>query len=161
MAWRDYVAVLPNLLAGGADEATNVAPWSMVARSGWPAIAGELVRAASVLVAIGATVGAVLVIRRPMGAIPAATLATIAMLLLPAALWYHYLVVLLPIGILAWPPAGPRARAALVVAGACISAAVAWLPLATLGAALFLIVSLAVQLRSTDAVSRPAASAPT
>ena len=130
-AWRDYLTVLPNMLGGSADEATNVAPWSMVARTDAPEWLAGIVRAASVAVAIGAVGASVLVIRRPGGLALAATLCTLAMLLLPAALWYHYLVVLLPLAIIAWPQANPVARAALVLTGLGISAGVAWLPVAT------------------------------
>jgi hypothetical protein len=55
------------------------------------------------------------------------------MLLLPAALWYHYLVVLLPLAIVAWPHATPGARGVLLLAALGVSAGVAWLPLATIG----------------------------
>ena len=132
-AWRDYLTVLPNMLAGSADEATNVAPWSMVARSGAPDWLASIVRLGSIAVALGALACSVSVIRRPGGLPLAATLCSIAMLLLPAALWYHYLVVLLPLAILAWPRAVGPPRAGIVVAGLCVSGGVAWLPLATIG----------------------------
>ncbi len=132
-AWRDYLTVLPNMLAGSADEATNVAPWSMVARSGAPAWLVGMVRLGSVAVALAAVAGSVLVVRRPAGLPLAATLCSVAMLLLPAALWYHYLVVLLPLAILAWPRATHRARVGMVIAGLCVSGGVAWLPMATIG----------------------------
>jgi alpha-1,2-mannosyltransferase len=132
-AWRDYLTVLPNMLAGSADEATNVAPWSMVARSGAPEQLGTFVRAGSIALALGAVAASVVVIRRQGGVALAATLCSIAMLLLPAALWYHYLVVLLPLAIIAWPQATHGARAAIVVAGLCVSGGIAWLPLATIG----------------------------
>lgn len=132
-AWRDYLRVLPNMLAGSADEPTNVAPWSMVARSGAPAWLGDLVRVASVGLALVAVLVSVLVVRRPGGPALAAVLCSVAMLLLPPALWYHYLAVLLPLAIVAWPHATPTVRAALIVAGATVSAGVAWLPLATIG----------------------------
>lgn len=132
-AWRDYLRVLPNMLAGSADVATNVAPWSMVARSGAPAWLADLVRVTSVALALLAVAVSVLVVRRPGGPALAATLCSVAMLLLPAALWYHYLAVLLPLCIVAWPHASPTARGALVVAGLGVSAGVAWLPLATIG----------------------------
>lgn len=132
-AWRDYLAVLPNMLAGTADEPTNVAPWSLVARSGAPDWLADLVRLVSVAGALVAMSVSVLVVRRPGGPVLAAALCSAAMLLLPAALWYHYLVLLLPLAIIAWPQASPTERGALVLAGLAVSAGVAWLPLATLG----------------------------
>ncbi len=146
-AWRDYLSVLPNLVAGGADQTTNVAPWSVVARSGALEAVGSVVRVLSLGAALVAVAASVIVIRRPGGLPAAATLATIAMLLLPAALWYHYLVVLLPLAILAWPTATRPERFALVVAGALITGGVAWLPLATVGAAGLMVVTLRAQMR--------------
>jgi hypothetical protein len=105
----------------------------MVARSGAPAWLGDLVRVASVGLALVAVLVSVLVVRRPGGPALAAVLCRVAMLLLPPALWYHYLAVLLPLAIVAWPHATPTVRAALIVAGATVSAGVAWLPLATIG----------------------------
>lgn len=132
-AWRDYLTVLPNMLAGTANEATNVAPWSMIARSGAPPVLADLARVASVAVAAFAVAVAIMVVRRPGGPALAAVLCSVAMLLLPAALWYHYLVVLLPLAIVAWPHAPKGARGAMVLAGLSVSAGVAWLPLATIG----------------------------
>ena len=146
-AWRDYLSVLPNLVSGAADEATNVAPWSVVARSGVPEVLGGVVRVISLVVAVTAIAASVVVIRRRGGLPVAATLATIAMLLLPAALWYHYLAVLLPLAILAWPSATRSERVSLVGAGALVTGGVAWLPLATIGAAGLLLISLRAQVR--------------
>jgi hypothetical protein len=146
-AWRDYLSVLPNLVTGAADEATNVAPWSVVARSGVPEVFGSVVRVISLVAAVAAIAASVVVIRRPGGLPTAATLATMAMLLLPAALWYHYLVVLLPLAILAWPSATHSERVALVVAGALVTGGVAWLPLATIGATGLLLITLRAQAR--------------
>jgi hypothetical protein len=121
------------MLAGSAAEATNVAPWSMIARTGLPDFLGATVRVMSVVVALAAVVGAVAVVRRSGDLVLAAALCSVAMLLLPAALWYHYLVVLLPLAIMAWPHAGSAARLTLVVSALSVSAGVAWLPLATIG----------------------------
>jgi hypothetical protein len=133
VAWRDYATVLPNLLAGTADEPTNVAPWSMVARSGAPAALADLVRLGSIAIAALTAAAAVVVMRRPGGPALAAALCSVSMLLLPAALWYHYLAVLLPLAIVAWPLATSNVRTALCAAGLLVSAGVAWLPLATVG----------------------------
>jgi hypothetical protein len=82
----------------------------------------------------GLAVGAsILAVRRSDGLPLAAALSSVAMLLLPAALWYHYLVVLLPLAIVTWPRATPRVRGVLLLAGLAVSAGVAWLPLATIG----------------------------
>jgi hypothetical protein len=56
------------------------------------------------------------------------------MLLLPAALWFHYLAALLPFAALAWQRATRRDRAVIVGSAAAVTCGVAWLPLATCGA---------------------------
>ena len=154
-AWLDYARVLPNLAAGSADDSTNLAPWALVARLGVPALA-TVARLASILLAGACVVAAWRVARRAPAA--AVALTTIAMLLLPAALWYHYLAVLLPQAALAWPRATGRARAALAGCAALISLGIAWLPLATLGAAALATVLVAVLL---SGATSPCLAAPT
>jgi hypothetical protein len=58
------------------------------------------------------------------------------MLLLPAAIWYHYLAVLLPLAVVAWCRGDVRARIVLLTGGALISLALASLSLALVGAPL-------------------------
>jgi hypothetical protein len=133
-AWQDYVIVLGNLLAGAADYASNLAP-DAVARTvfGLDDGAAQIVRWLSVGVGLAMVVAGIALAPRP-GAWPlAASLGTIGLLLLPAALWYHYLVVLLPIAIVAWRRATVATRAALVGGGAAVTVGVAWLPLALTG----------------------------
>ena len=64
------------------------------------------------------------------------------MLLLPGAIWFHYLALLLPVAIVAWASADSRQRVALAVSGAAVSVGTAWLPLASAGAAVLIIVCL-------------------
>jgi hypothetical protein len=132
-AWADYVVVLPNLLAGSADQVTNLAPWAIVDHAGWPALAAA-VRAGSVAISVGCALAAVLAARRPHGRAAAVALGTASMLLLPAALWFHYLAVLLPLAAFAWPSAGARTRIALLASMVLVTFGVALLPLATVGA---------------------------
>jgi hypothetical protein len=143
-AWVDYARVLPNLLAGDADYATNLAPAAMLGAAG-SATAG-IVRIATIVVAISCVALGWAAGRQDRGTQLALVLGVAAMLLLPAAIWYHYLAVLLPLGILAWPRAPHRARTALVAGGTAITAGIAWLPLATLGATT-MIVTLLIVLR--------------
>jgi alpha-1,2-mannosyltransferase len=141
-AWADYAVVLPNLLAGSADYSTNLAPAALAESSGWPGGAVDALRLAALGAAAVAVVLSATVARRR-GGLPAATiLGAVAMLLLPAALWYHYLCVLLPIAALAWPAAGPRLRAVLALGAALVSSAVAWLPLALVGATVIIAAAL-------------------
>lgn len=161
-AWADYLVVLPNLLAGSSDHATNLAPAATLGHMGAPDVLVDAVRMAALALAAGCTIAAPLLIRhRPdrHGWAAAATLGTAAMLLLPAACWYHYLVALLPVAALAWPAASGRARGALLAGGLLVSAGVAVLPAATLGATLLLAVALTVHLRVPPTLGMGAAIA--
>ncbi len=63
-AWIDYLVVLPNLLAGAADHATNLAPAATLTRLGAPAVLADAARLGALAVAVACTVAAPLVIRR-------------------------------------------------------------------------------------------------
>ena len=166
-AWSDYAVVLPNLLAGRADEITNLAPATVISRLGGPdvlATAARLAALATVLICCGA---AFLVAHRPRGAAAAVTLGTAAMLLLPAALWYHYLAATLPLAACAWPAASARRRGALLGGAALVLVGLAWLPAALVGGAVMISVSLAAVWPRTSAsdpagqlVGSPAAGSP-
>jgi hypothetical protein len=162
-AWIDYATVFPNLLGGSADYATNLAPATLVERAGAGATLGGAVRLALLAAAVAMTLAAPLVAwRHPgmHGRAAGVTLATAAMLLLPAATWYHYLAALLPVAALAWPAAGLRWRLALLAAAALVTVGVAVLPLATIGAALLLAVAATIQLRAARGITRAAAPVP-
>ena len=149
-AWADYLVVLPNLLAGSSDHATNLAPAATLQRHGAPAAIVDLARLAAVVVAAACTLAAPVVAWRRTGMhgrAAATTLGVAAMLLLPAACWYHYLVALLPLAALAWPVASVRARLTLLAAALLIIAGVAALAAATAGAILLVLVALIIHLR--------------
>ena len=168
-AWADYAVVLPNLLGGSADYATNLAPATLADRAGVAAPISSVVRLITLAAAILLTLAAPIVAWRHHGfhgRAAGVTLATAAMLLLPAATWYHYLAALLPVAALAWPAASVRGRLGLLAAAAAIAVGVAALPLATLGATVLLVLATAVHLRAgaraaaapVVAGSRPAAA---
>ena len=138
-AWADFVRVLPNLVSGPANFATNLAPDNLVSFA-LPAMpmAAEVVRLACVVVGMVAVVLSVLVARRAGGWPAALALGVVALLILPSATWYHYLAVLLPVAAYTWPRATARARLVLVTGGASVSFGLAWLPLAVAGATLLL-----------------------
>ena len=142
-AWSDYATVLPNLLAGDADQATNIAPWAVLSRLGLPDGISTALRFGSLAVAGVLVIWSSVIARRPGGWYAAVALGTGAMLLLPAALWYHYLCVLLPVAAIAWPRATRDARLGLVAGAAAIVVGIAWLPLACIGAIALLAVSVA------------------
>lgn len=152
-AWADYAAVLPNLLAGSADHATNLAPAVLLERAGLPGIAVTLARLATLVVALACALMAWRVGRRPGGTPAAVGLGSAAMLLLPAAVWYHYLVVLLPLAAMAWPRGSLRLRVTLACSAAITVAGIAWLPFATLGGAAMLSLSLTVLWPRPDAAA--------
>jgi hypothetical protein len=93
-------------------------------------------------VALVCMVAAWLMARRAHVVPVAVTLGTVAMLLLPAAIWYHYLAVLLPLATVAWCRARPRTRALLLAGGVLTSFALVSLPFATLGGALLVLGSM-------------------
>lgn len=134
-AWLDYPRVVLNMLAGSVDYATNLAPATLLQRAGAPDTVATVIRAGTLVLAVLALVGSVIMARRPDGLPVSALLGTAALLLVPGSLWYHYLVLLLPFAAMAWPRAGSRLRGALFVSAALISLSLVWLPLAVVGAA--------------------------
>ncbi len=145
-AWLDYGRVLPNLLAGSTDYLTNLAPASIL-DTRLPAV-GTLVGAVRVLTVatgIAAVLLAAWLARRPDGWHAAVSAGVVGMLVLPSSIWYHYLVVLLPVGALAWPAAGLPGRVGLLAGALLVYGGFArWLPLATPGAAVMVVAALAV-----------------
>jgi len=134
-AWRDYAVVLGNLLGGSADYASNLAPDALLRHAfGLGAPWDAMVRVGALGVGVGLLMLGWRWARRPDGWAGAVTAGVAATLLIPAALWYHYLAVLLPVAIVAWGRANPRQRAALLAGAALVSIGIAWLPLALAGA---------------------------
>ena len=134
-AWGDYVLVLGNLVRGSADYASNLAPDALLRHTlGLGAPWDTMVRAGSLGLGLGLLVLGWRWARRPYGWAGAVTAGVAATLLIPAAFWYHYLVVLLPVAVLAWGAARGGLRTALVAGGVLVSVGVAWLPLALVGA---------------------------
>ncbi|MGH2466503.1 MAG: glycosyltransferase family 87 protein [Candidatus Limnocylindrales bacterium] len=137
-AWVDYLRILPNLIAGSPAFASNFAPDQALGRlaPGNPML-GQTARVVAVIVGIGALALGCLQARRPDGWVAAVTLGVVASLLIPSALWYHFFVLLLPLGALAWGRLGPSARASLVGAGALLTVGLAAPILTVVGASIF------------------------
>jgi len=143
-AWRDYAVVLGNLLAGSADYASNLAPDALLRHAfGLGAPWDAMVRVGTLGLGLGLLMLGWRWAGRPDGWEGAVTAGVAAMLLLPAALWYHYLAVLLPVGVVAWGRAAGRQRAALFAGAALVSVGIAWLPLALAGATIVVASALA------------------
>lgn len=134
-AWSDYARVVPNLLAGAVEYANNLAPAAIAQGIGAPPAVVGWVRAAAIVVAVLLVVASIVLARREAAWPAALSCAATASLLLPAALWYHYLTVLIPLMAFAWVRAGRRGRLALIGSVVAVQAGLALLPLAALGTA--------------------------
>ena len=136
-AWRDFAVVLPNMLEGSAAYHNNLAPAGALGAD--PSLAQmELLVGLSRVLFIGAAVflgGLSIWLARQRGGWPAALFAaTVAATLAPAAIWYHYTVVLLPFAFYAWPRASERMRVGMLVGLAGFVLAVGWPILITIPA---------------------------
>jgi hypothetical protein len=143
-AWSDYATVVGNLLRGSADYSANLAPATQLQDAfGLAAPWTERVRLATLGVGLGLLLVGLVWSRRPSGWPGAATAGVAGMLLVPGAIWYHYLAVLLPVAIVAWARASRPGRAALVLGATAVSVGAAWLPLASVGAGVLMVAALA------------------
>jgi hypothetical protein len=134
--WLDYVRVLPNLLSGPAIFVTNFAP-DELARFWLPSIAllPLIARLLAVFVAVAAIGFSIIEARRANWS-RSVSLAVFSMLLLPTALWYHYLCVFLPLAAYGWVNGDVERRAALIAGMAMITIGLAWFPLVFIGGVL-------------------------
>jgi hypothetical protein len=143
-AWADYTRVLPNLLAGDARYATNLAPAVVALDLGLPAAVADLVRLISVVAGLALIALSFQLAGRAAGWAAAIGCAVAASLLLPASSWYHYLTLLAPLAVFAWVKAGRGVRLTMIGGGILVDAGLVFLPLATLGGALLAASSVAV-----------------
>jgi hypothetical protein len=157
-AWLDFVVVLPNLFFGSADYPTNLAPAAVLAQvAALPGWVSGLARVITVLAALWCIAAAWRVSRHRGGVAAGVTLGVVAMLLLPAAIWYHYLTILLPLAVVAWFRADHRSRVLLLTGGVLVSLGVAALCLALVGGLLLVLGAL----RAFNAEARGSAIATT
>jgi hypothetical protein len=143
-AWQDYPTVVFNMLGGSSDYATNLAPAILAGNAGVPDALTGLIRLVSLLTAFASIGGSVWLARTREGLPAAALLGVVAMLLMPASLWYHYLVVLLPFAAIAWPRASGQGRVLLFAAAAAVTLGLMWLPLALTAGVVLAVASLVV-----------------
>ncbi|HEY0444708.1 MAG TPA: hypothetical protein VGC90_10835, partial [Candidatus Limnocylindrales bacterium] len=109
-AWIDWLRVLPNILRFPPWEGThNFAPVVILGEVG----AAGVGTAVGVAIAVTAVVSAIVLARRErwFGAVASAT---VALLFGPSSLGDHYLAVLVPLIVAAWPKSGWRIRTVLV-----------------------------------------------
>ena len=133
-AWADYMRVLPNLVAGSADYTNNLSPAVVLLRYGAPDALVQLVRLLVLATALALLAGSVRLAAAPAGWPAAVACAATASLLVPAALWYHYLAVLLPLAAFTWVRGGLVTRALLAATGGIIVWGLPLTPVASLGA---------------------------
>ncbi len=158
-AWLDYPTVLRNLLAGSGDVYYNLAPATVLARSDLPDELSQVARLAALTLGVASLFLSAWLARREGGMPAAALFGTVAMLVVPATIWYHYLVVLLPLAAMAWPKAGPIARTLLLLSCAAITfAGVRIPPLDLIGTAVLLSVAAWILWPLRDGVVRYAAT---
>lgn len=116
-----------------------------------------LLRLAALALAAACTLKSIGLGRRPDGVPAAVVLGTAAMLLLPAVIWFHYLVALLPLAAMAWPHASRALRATLLTGATLISLGMLiGFPLATAGAVI-VVAAAARGVWPAAAVDRPVA----
>jgi hypothetical protein len=140
-AWLQYPTVLANMIRGSTDYALNLAPAMVATEMGSSTWIAALVRVATIGISVFCVVGSVMTARRPDGVRLAALLATIAMLLIPGVIWYHYLAVLLPFGAMAWPGSAFAGRVGLIVSAAFVSIGPGEPVIVLLGAMLLVVVA--------------------
>jgi hypothetical protein len=133
-AWADYVRVLPNLVAGSADYTNNLSPAVVLLRYGAPDLLVGVIRALMLGVALALLVGSVRLAAAPAGWPAAVACGATASLLVPGALWYHYLAILLPLAAFAWVRGGLVTRALLAASGGIVVWGLSLTPVAMLGA---------------------------
>jgi hypothetical protein len=145
-AWIEYAHVLGNLIAGDVHYAHNLAPAIVAYNLGLPDAVVDVVRIAAILLAITLLAASVRLSGSTVGWPAAVGCAVLAGMLLPAALWYHYLALLLPLAAFVWVHAGASTRAVLVGSGVLTSAGMTVPLMAAIGAGA-MAVALVVALR--------------
>jgi hypothetical protein len=119
-AWLDFLHVPLNLALGNAWYPDNLAPGTVFAYQ-WTALAGfsSFFHLLAILTALGLLAVACTVARRP-GGLPLALIATSSAAILPfGAIWFHYLIILLPGLIFTYLHTDKRGRLAIILA--CLS----------------------------------------
>lgn len=125
--WLEYPTVLLNMMLGEGDHHANLALAEVAARSGVPDLGVGAVSLVALIGGVAATLGAIWTARRPDGLPMAVLLATVAMLIVPGTLWYHYLAVVAPLAAMAWPRTVRWERFTLV--GAAVVTTIAQTPI--------------------------------
>ena len=122
-AWLEYPRILQGVIVDPSSSDVNLSVSQSVLILGWGPDAVRLVRMAMLVVG-GVCIVLSMWLARQRGGMPAAALfGTVAMLIIPGTLWFHYLAVLLPFAAMAWPRAGIGTRVLLLVSAALVSLA--------------------------------------
>jgi hypothetical protein len=113
----DMPGVLVKVAGAGSAGDSNLAPWSWMTLLSGSAEVGSVIRVVSWAGASALVVVSILAARRPGGWPAALVAATAAGLLVPGAVWDHYLLILLPLGAFAWGRLSFDSKAALLTSG--------------------------------------------
>jgi hypothetical protein len=133
-AWRDYLTVLPNILAGTARFANNLAPDAVVVQLGAPSDVGSVVRGFSAVIGAATLLASYRLAPDGTGWPMAVVAGVVAALLIPPVLWYHYLTALLPLAAFAWVRGGRRARLTIAASAGLVDVGLALPAIGALGA---------------------------
>jgi hypothetical protein len=124
--------ILINISGGDATVFNNMAPAAQVMYLTHWAAAADLIRGLTILAALGLVWLSCRAATKPTGWPAAVACGTAAGLLFPATIWFHYLVLLLPLVAIAWPRLRGW-RASVTVAAMFATSLVSNLPLVSLG----------------------------
>jgi len=114
---------------------SNLAPAAqLVYLTHWTFL-GQLVSALGLLTSLGLIIFSIRLARRPEGWAAAVACGLAASLLFPATIWFHYLVILLPLLYLAWDQMNHRTKILAVISYLAISTTIILSPLLTFAAA--------------------------
>ena len=122
-AWLEYPLVLRGVLTDPSDSRLNLAFSSTASLWGAGPEAVRLVRFAMLSAGGMFILASIWLSRRRSGMPAAALLGTVAMLIIPGTLWFHYLAVLLPFAAMAWPRASMAHRGILLASAASVALA--------------------------------------
>jgi len=113
--------MLMNISGVGTVVDSNLAPAAQLVYLTHWAFLGQLANALSLLISLGLIILSICLARRPEGWSAAVACGLAASLLFPATIWFHYLVILLPLLYLAWGQMNRRIKILAVLSYLAIS----------------------------------------
>lgn len=120
-AWLDYPSVLAGVFSDPSEGAANLSLSQGLSSAGWESDALLAVRLSMLALGVVLVIASVWSARREGGMPMAALLGSVAMLIIPGTLWFHYLAVLLPLAAMAWPRARLAVRSTMLAGAVLVS----------------------------------------